>query len=363
MARLSLTLSSLHFVWPFVARWRRPSWDWRAELLPWGVSLVLHAGLLAAAAVMVRSVSAPRPAEEIVAYVRLAPPEARAKPAPPKPQPAPPAAPVPVAVPEPPPAVATPAPAPAPPVTPAPVASAAPKAVAPAPSPSATPSSEGRGGAGLRDGYGATSTAHASESVAPLPAPLPPGPKAEFYGLGGNARRIVYVVDASGSLIDTMPYVLAELQRSIAQLVEPQQFTVLFFQGGHVLEIQPPGLKAATAYRKQQAIDWMAPSAGNVRPAGTSSPLSALQRALDYQPDLIFLLSDNIAGHGGGRVQPQVLLDHVARINTTGTKINTIQFLYPEESALLGGPSTLQRLAQMTGGVYRFVSAREAGAH
>lgn len=355
-----MTSHSLRFVWPFVARWRRPGLDWRAELLPWGVSLLLHAALLAATVAMVHRVAAPHQAQEIIAYVRLAPPGA--KPAPPKPTPIPPPPPAVPADPQPPAPAATlpPPPAAAPPLAiadsplpPAPIAAAA----ADAPSPAT-------GAPGRKLGEGYVPAAPAAQPLAPAPAapPPPPGPKAEFYGLGGNARRIVYVVDASGSLIDTLQYVLAELQRSIQELSDQQHFTVLFFQGGHVLETQPPGLKAATPYRKQQAVDWMNPAAGNVRPAGTSSPLAALQRALDYQPDLIFLLSDNIAGRGGGRVQPQYLLDHVARINTAGTKINTIQFLYAEESTLLGGPSTLQRIAQQTGGVYRFVSAREVGA-
>jgi hypothetical protein len=328
-------------------------------LLPWGVSLSLHACLLLATLAMVRSVSPHRHAEEVITYIRLVPPGAATDRLPPKPQSAePPVAPQPPAQPQAELVQSSPLP---------PAAASLP--TTPSPSlPSAittlTPTS-GRGEsradthAGSGSAVGDATVASPDVPTSASPPDSPRGPKAEFYGLGGNARRIVYVVDASGSLVDSLQYVLPELQHSIHELSEQQHFTILFFQGGHVLETPPAGLKPATAYRKQQAAAWMSPSAANIRAAGTSSPIPALQRALDYKPDLIFLLSDNIAGRGGGCIDPQYLLDQVARLNTTRTKINTIQFLYPDPAALSGRP-TLQVIAERTGGVYRFVSAREA---
>ena len=36
-----------------------------------------------------------------------------------------------------------------------------------------------------------------------------------FGGTGGNAKTLVYLIDASGSLIDTLPFVIPDLKNSI----------------------------------------------------------------------------------------------------------------------------------------------------
>ncbi|MDX1565225.1 MAG: hypothetical protein R3236_07465, partial [Phycisphaeraceae bacterium] len=74
------------------------------------------------------------------------------------------------------------------------------------------------------------------------------GIAAGFFGNGGNAREIIYIIDASGSLVDTMPFVLKELNRSISQLNSEQKFTVIFFQAGSPVEVPVPhkGMKPAT---------------------------------------------------------------------------------------------------------------------
>ncbi|MBN4061127.1 hypothetical protein JYU15_01695, partial [bacterium AH-315-I18] len=152
-----------------------------------------------------------------------------------------------------------------------------------------------------------------SVTVPTMPAPLPAidspvgsnpfaglmpralEPTAAFFGVAGNAQNIVYVVDASGSLVDTLPYVLAELRRSILRLSEEQRFAVLFFQGRSVLQIPPAGLRQATIINQQRAVQWIDPDAGHLFAKGKSNPLPAVKQALSYEPDLLFLLTDNLA--------------------------------------------------------------------
>ena len=76
-------------------------------------------------------------------------------------------------------------------------------------------------------------------------------------------RRQVYLVDASGSLIDTLPFVLRELQQSISKLSDQQKFTVIFFQGKDVGLKVPPS-RRATADVKQSV------STGSIRRRATS---------------------------------------------------------------------------------------------
>ncbi len=103
------------------------------------------------------------------------------------------------------------------------------------------------------------------------------GFRATFGGTGGNARKLVYLVDASGSLIDTLPFVIRELQRSIGQLSDKQAFTVIFFQGDDAIEVPPFGLKRATADAKQAVIQWVDPKAGNITPMNQSNPVKAIR--------------------------------------------------------------------------------------
>jgi len=182
--------------------------------------------------------------------------------------------------------------------------------------------------------------------------------RAQFLGSGGNARRIVFIIDASGSLIDTFPFVVRELKRSISQLSERQHFTIIFFQGDDVIEVPPIGIdaKRASSTIKQQTIDWLAKENYHVTPQGTSNPVRALRRAFEYRPQLIFLLSDNITGQGQYEIDQSRLLEEIDRVNKSGTKINTLQFIYPDPLIQAGLRGTMEQIAERSGGVYKFVS-------
>ncbi|MCX5659349.1 MAG: hypothetical protein NTW19_06450 [Planctomycetota bacterium] len=184
---------------------------------------------------------------------------------------------------------------------------------------------------------------------------------AKFMGTGGNARKIIYLVDASGSLIDSLAFVILELKRSIGQLSEQQVFTVIFFQGDEAIEVPPPGLKKASLEKKGMVIDWMDPAKGNVTPMGLSNPVKALQAALRYKPELMFLLSDDITGKGRYEVDQRRLLAEIEQANTGHTKINTIQFLYADPLTQAKMRGTMELIAERSGGVFKFIDGRELG--
>jgi biopolymer transport protein ExbD len=184
--------------------------------------------------------------------------------------------------------------------------------------------------------------------------------------IGGNVRSVVFVVDASGSLLDTFPFVILELKKTVRNLSEKQSFTIVFFQGDKAVEVPVPrtGMKPATTEVKQRVIEWIDPANGNIQPRGGTNPLPGMQQALRYRPQLMYLLSDNITGGGTGATQYEIeqqrLLDEVQRANSGNTKINTIQFLYPDPLAQVPGKQgTLEQIAERTGGRYKFVDAAE----
>lgn len=170
----------------------------------------------------------------------------------------------------------------------------------------------------------------------------PPGeaPPTSFAGLkASNALSVVYVVDASGSLISTLPVIRRELERSLRRLSPEQRFGVAFFQKGQaLLPTNGAGgtrslLRAATKGAVEEVIHW----AEGIRPSGRSNPLAALELALAARPDVVFLLSTDITGAGEFELSGDELLRRLDVLNpldpATGrrpTRIQCIQFLDPD---------------------------------
>jgi hypothetical protein len=115
------------------------------------------------------------------------------------------------------------------------------------------------------------------------------GPR--FFGLGENAtgaRRIVYVVDRSGSMTDTFDFVRQELKRSISALRRSQKFHVIFFSAGKPVENPPKRPVSAIRAQKEQFFDFL----DSVYTGGRTDPTPAMIRAFDCEPDLIYFLTD-----------------------------------------------------------------------
>lgn len=164
----------------------------------------------------------------------------------------------------------------------------------------------------------------------------------EFFGLGGSvrgARRIVYVVDRSGSMLDTFVHVREELKRSIGALRRSQKFHVIFFNSGEPLENPPKRLVSAISAQKTAFFSFL----DNVFPEGSTHPGRALRRALAVEPDLIYFLTD-------GDFDADVV-DKLDQWNADRrVRIFTIAFF--DRS----GADLLERIAREHGGEFKFVS-------
>ena len=177
---------------------------------------------------------------------------------------------------------------------------------------------------------------------------------------GTTARSIVFVIDASGSMVDTLPFVMAELKRAVRTLSDQHRFAVLFYQNDTVVHAMRPGMHPAIESNKQALFDWLDGDA--LTPSGLSSPVKAIEQGLLYKPQVMFLLSDNITGSGRYELHQGELLLRVKRANLASTKISTIQFLHPDPLTRIPGMKpTLERISEQSGGVYKYLSARELG--
>ena len=141
--------------------------------------------------------------------------------------------------------------------------------------------------------------------------------QSEFMGLDAvAAKRVVYVVDASGSMLMHLSSVVKELNRSMQQLHPKQEFGIIFFQQNNAIHVPPKGrLQPASGRNISSAINWIGES-GHVIPSGGSNPMAAIKAGLRMKPDVMYLLSENITGSGKYAVSPETILEALHKLNT-----------------------------------------------
>lgn len=169
-----------------------------------------------------------------------------------------------------------------------------------------------------------------------------------FFGVGGKARqarRIVYVVDRSGSMLELLHGVKKELKRSIKALRRTQRFHVIFYNAGEPLENPPKKLISATSAGKADAFRFIDEE---VQAAGSTDPLMAIKRAFAVKPDLIYFLSD------GEIPMASQLLNLLEQVNRDrSVRVFTIAYVDPH------GAELLEKIAREHRGEYRYVSEHD----
>ncbi|MFO0835264.1 MAG: hypothetical protein U0638_09850 [Phycisphaerales bacterium] len=201
-----------------------------------------------------------------------------------------------------------------------------------------------------------------------------------FAGVAAErASTIVYVVDGSGPMASSLPFVVDELSRSIESLAPSQQFQVILFRspptpkdaggaddaGYEMFTGAGRGLVSATRDMKDRVRAWLT----SIRPAGRSDPLPGLKAALSMKPSLVFLLSRSIRRSGpttqwgAGATAILTTLDRLNPVQRVSGQrasvIKTIQFLDDDPSGVLrsiasvhgdgAGSYRVLELAELTG--------------
>ena len=181
------------------------------------------------------------------------------------------------------------------------------------------------------------------------------GPRSPFMGISGNAMRIAYVCDASGSMVDKMDVLKSELTRSIRVLKPIQSYNIIFFNARRI-PADERGLIVATAENARRVSTFIA----KVPPQGATDPLPALELAIRQGAQLIYLLTD------GDFQDPdnQTVRERLSRLNAQRrVKINTIAFVARREEADRSRSFVefLRQLAKEHGGVSRVVASEDFG--
>lgn len=168
-----------------------------------------------------------------------------------------------------------------------------------------------------------------------------------FFDVEAKGTRFVYVLDRSGSMFDHGAIRVAkeELVASLAALEQTQQFHVLFYNQG-LLELSGnsdrPGMQWATDINRTLARQFIS----SVQPDGGTDHLPALKKALRYQPEHLFFLTDADQPILSARE-----LHEIKSANNGRTQIHCIEFgKGPEISA----DNFLKKLARENGGTHRY---------
>ena len=162
---------------------------------------------------------------------------------------------------------------------------------------------------------------------------------------GGGARKIVFICDASGSMLNKFDTLRRELDKTVAGLRPVQSFNIIFFQEHDARAFDRGGLVMATPESKLRVANFLA----DVVARGETYPIPALELAFRQKPDLIYVLTD------GDFPDNAAVLAKIRTLNVSSkVKINTIAFI-SEADTDTAFISLLQTIARENGGIYRRV--------
>jgi hypothetical protein len=164
-----------------------------------------------------------------------------------------------------------------------------------------------------------------------------------------NARRIIFVCDASGSMIGTFDTLRTEIRKATNQMTPWQSYNVIFFADGPARSLEK-AVAPATPEMKRRTAEFLDRSSA----VGPTDPLPALQLAFKQNPDLVFLLTD------GDFPDNKAVVDAIAQLNPQRkVKVNTILFVANKaaEDENKAFADVLKRIASDNGGLFKAATA------
>ena len=180
--------------------------------------------------------------------------------------------------------------------------------------------------------------------------------KGSMYGDTRNARRIVFLCDAAGSMINKMPALKKQLGNAVNGLTPAQSFDVIFFRN-----------EGCESFAKSRHIDGLAPATPEMKKAfagkdgfldgvetsGSEDPIPGIEAAFKSAPDTIYLLTDGDFPDNDAVLKKIAMMDKDHKV-----KINTIAFTSADDNDN-DFLELLKKIAKDSGGVYKHVKERD----
>ncbi len=182
-----------------------------------------------------------------------------------------------------------------------------------------------------------------------------------FYGITTRSKRLVYVLDVSGSMnevagltgqISRIQAAKKELIASIRSLPEDANFNIIFYDD--TVSVWKPKMVTATKEVKAEAVKWTE----EVKAVGATNIFDALEKAFEMAGrgtkdsrntvalDTIYLLSDGQPNRGR-LIEPSTIISEMSRMNDQKkVRIHTIGIGKDHNAEFM------RRLAALTGGSY-----------
>jgi hypothetical protein len=188
------------------------------------------------------------------------------------------------------------------------------------------------------------------------------GPKCNFLGSGGNANVIVFVCDASGSMVTKLDLLKQKLDQAIRGLQPVQAFNVVFFHGqgddpANTFELFQSTVVMANPANKEKLYAWV----DNISPRDSTYVIPALTRVFQMFPkvQLLYLLTDGAFEEEGGAKVTQA----INSLNPSrSVHINTILLSDTEKEMKeldKDAIDTMTQIANQNGGNYSSVCAED----
>ena len=164
-----------------------------------------------------------------------------------------------------------------------------------------------------------------------------------FFGIFTRAKRIVYVIDASESMLqhNAMNVARQNLTSSLSELTTGSQFQIVFFNiANHSMtrDGEKPKLLPATSVNLNLAKRFLT----GIQPESGTDRYGAVSYAMGLQPDIIFLLTDADAPEMSAKE-----LFEIQRANKRKASIHVVEF---GVGADLRQDSFLKKLARQNSG-------------
>ena len=151
---------------------------------------------------------------------------------------------------------------------------------------------------------------------APLGAPTVPSAPitmaSAFAGSDLPPGDLVFVLDASGTMIPWFHDVLAELERSLMAMRPTDDFAVVLFRGSEAIVAYPGRPSPARGRYREKALGFLRDYSRWGGPALGSDPVAALQTALSFNPATIVLLSGGMDASTSFSLDAEEVLQELA---------------------------------------------------
>ena len=185
-----------------------------------------------------------------------------------------------------------------------------------------------------------------------IPESVSDGCVTEFFGSSTQSRRIVYVVDVSGSMHGMLSDVRIRLRSSIDSLKADNFFYIIFFGGDRILESGNGKLIRATSNAKRNAFTLI----DSIKAGGSTNADQAILRALQVvnrageRDGQIYFLSDGFDFQQGQSDKFCNSVENLRKSLAPSVRISTIGFWMDDDDREI-----LARMAKQSGGEFAHI--------